>query len=189
MPKINLILLFIFISTNAFSQRWENADSYLYYNNGTLKVDTTLHISKMQFKVLHPVERDIIIAIHHNTQYSPLAHENGIKGTVIAAFDCDTNEIKNIRVIKKVGAALDEAVIAGIKKAEKDILKNFKRSMLHRLNPAENNKPDGTYYFPVNFRTIDFEQELKKTGTIPITKESINLIYLSQPLLMGEPEK
>lgn len=164
MKKTCLTFLGLFLSLLATSQ--DNPKSHIYNDKAQLRTDTTLSITQTQFERWWRAESNIIAYIASNIKYSELAKENGIKGHLLVAFDCDTVEIKNIRVLHGIGAGIDENVVAGIKASAKKIIKEFKH--MEKLFLGSYGQYEGTYYIPVDFILTDVVKELRNRNSIPI---------------------
>jgi hypothetical protein len=162
--KISYVIIGILFPIITFSQG--NFRSYIYNDNGQLRIDTTLKINQDQFKIWYLSENNILSIISNNIEFSNLAKEAGITGIAIVAFDCDTSNLSNIRLINKLGGGLDESIIKGIEKMgerivlEFRLIQNLKRR--HRINYL------GTYYIPIEFSLIDLREEMKTKNTIPV---------------------
>lgn len=169
--KVFWIIICLLFPIITFSQ--ENYKSLIYNDKGQLRIDTTLKISQKQFDIWYLSENNILAIISNNIVYSRLAREAGIKGIAVLAFDCDTLNLNNIRMIKNLGGGLDENIIEGIEKINERIVFEFRH--IQSLNKKDPIKYLGTYYIPINFSLIDLKEEMKKTNAIPIIDSKIPL--------------
>jgi hypothetical protein len=167
MIRTTLILLLLFTSLQGFSQIHQK--SSLYFNNGKLRADSSFAISVEQFKIWRFAENNLAAWIASEVSYPKLAERNGIEGLIIVAFDCQGDEITNIRVVKQPNSVFTEVGIATIQRASANILKEFKFWKSWSRNEL---KYRGTYFIPIDFSMIPFEPELKKKAAIPMIKIS-----------------
>ena len=170
--KIFWIIVGLLIPIIASSQ--ENLKSDIYFDNGELRVDTTLRINLNQFDIWHMSENNILAIVSNSIDYSNLARESGITGIAIIAFECDTLDLKNIRLIKNIGGGLDENIIKGIDQISEKIVFEFR----HTQNIKKNEQINyiGTYYIPIDFSLIDLKKEMKIKNAIPIFDTKLPLI-------------
>lgn len=166
MNRYLFLLLLSLLPVFAFAQQYQH--SAFYYNNGKLEADTTFSISPEQFRVWRQAENNISTWISSNLNYPTLAERNGVEGQIIIAFDCTSDEIKNIRVVKAKTIIFNEEGIKALQKSTVNILDEFKL-----WQRKFNLKIAGTYYVPIDFSLIPFEPELRKRGAIPMRKLSI----------------
>ena len=99
--------------------------------------------------------------------------ENSIypKGILIVSFRCDTNDISDITVLNDTGLYGKQAIL-GLKKQGRNIASELKLGASY----SSKGKYLGLYYIPINFRLIDFYQELRKSNAVPIIKSTLPLI-------------
>ena len=171
--KIGLDPIEEYAEKNGYIFNQDNFKSYIYNDNGQLRIDTTLKITQEQFDIWDLSENYILEILSNNIEYSRMAREAGMKGIAIIAFDCDTLDLRNIRTIKKLGGGLDENIIEGIKKVSDKIIFEFRH--IPGQKDGERIKYIGTYYIPFDFSLIDFKEEMKKTNAIPIIDSRIPL--------------
>src|SRR5687767_2168744 len=120
------LLLLYFCLLTFLSLAQEHQYSALYFNNGKLRADTTLSISAEQFKIWRFAEGNIATWIGSKLSYPKLADRNGIESFIIVAFDCQPEEIKNIRVLTGAHSTFIEAGTAAIQTASPEILRELK---------------------------------------------------------------
>ncbi|NOX45628.1 MAG: hypothetical protein GXO89_01450 [Chlorobi bacterium] len=162
--RIFSIIIGILFPIITFSQG--SFKSYIYNDNGQLRIDTTLKINQDQFKIWHLSENNILAIISNNIKFSNLAKEAGIAGIAIVAFDCDTSDLSNIRLINKLGGGLDESIIEGIEKMGERVVLEFR--LIQNLKRRDRISYLGTYYIPIEFSLIDLREEMKTKNTIPV---------------------
>ena len=112
-------LLLILIATNHFVNAQRS--SLIYNEKGQLFVDSSLSISKLQYKTWTYAEYNLL-AIFSTIEYPPIYLENGIKpkNIIIASFFCDSTDIREIKVLND-SSAFSFAVISGLEKSGKRI--------------------------------------------------------------------
>jgi len=169
--KYSIILGFLILFLTYYQTKGQ---SYIYNSKGHLIIDTTLTINQDQLKVWTLVERNILTYISMNIDYSIMAREAGIIGIAIVAFDCDSLDLKNIRLIKDLGGGLDENIIEAIEKISTKIVHEFR--LIQNLRKGEGLNYQGTYYIPFDFSLIDLNELMKKKNAIPIIDSKISLI-------------
>ena len=157
-------LVFIILLTPLFSNAQH---SYIYNEKGQLRVDTTLSISQNQYQIWSLIEGNILAHVSNNIDYNAMAKASGITGVIIVAFDCDTLDLKNIRLLNGIGGGLDENVIDGIHNISKKIVGEFRmiQGVRRKGSPLEYL---GTYYIPISFKIIKPFDHMTETNTMPI---------------------
>ena len=163
-------LLLILIATNHFVNAQRS--SLIYNEKGQLFVDSSLSISKLQYKTWTYAEYNLL-AIFSTIEYPPIYLENGIKpkNIIIASFFCDSTDIREIKVLND-SSAFSFAVISGLEKSGKrinDLLKGNAKNTTEKIYL-------GKYYIAFDFMLIDFYEQLKKQKAIPIIKSSIPMV-------------
>lgn len=159
-----LILTFLIFPIVAISQG--NFKSKIYNDNGQLKIDSTYRISKDQFNIWYMSEDNILTVILKAIKITSISKESGIQGISIISFDCDTFNLNNIRIVKRVGCGLDEDLVSSIEKLSSQIVNEFRHIQSLKKNVPL--KYLGTYYIPFDFSIIDLKAETKKRKAIPI---------------------
>ena len=169
-----IFILFILYSFNVHSQK----KSVFYNQKGQLYLDTTLTITKSQYKIWAKAE-DNLIAKFSNIKFPEIYLENNIKakGILIASFICDTSNIKDVKVIMDSSGypAYSLSVIKGVQDQGKSIA-----AVLRATSSYFSSVTDymGKYYVAFDFMIIDFYEHLKKRKAVPIIKSSIPTIYI-----------
>jgi hypothetical protein len=166
------IVFWLLFPVMTFSQ--ENFKSFIYNDNGQLRIDTTLNISQDQFDIWNMSESNILGIISISADYSKIALANGIQGIVIVSFDCDTTDLNNIKILKSTGGPLYKNVIKIIEKKSKHIVYEFRH--IQNLRKNDPIKYLGTYYIPFDFSLINLNEEMKKRNAIPMFGLQIPLI-------------
>jgi len=147
--------------------------SSMYHENGKLIVDTTLQINLKQLQRFSTAERYIMYHMTREQIYTPMAKENGVEGISIIAFDYEYPSIKNIRIIKKIGAGLDERIVEEIMKYSYRISQEFN---YNEKNEGKEGAFNGTYYLPFDFTAIELISTMEKKNAIPIIDTKTPLI-------------
>ena len=169
--NILLVIIGLLFPIITFSQ--ENIKSYIYNDNGQLRIDTTLKISHEQFGIWYLAENNLLDLISNKVDFSRLAREAGITGIAIISFECDTMGIYNIRIIKNIGGGLDENIINGLEKISEKIVREFR--IIQSIKNTYQINYLGTYYIPFDFSLINLREEMKRTNAIPIIDSKIQL--------------
>jgi len=149
-------------------------ESYLYNSEGQLLVDTSLSINNNQLKAWQIIERDVVGVIAAYVDYSHMAREAGINGTLIAAFDYNSNGLKDIRIVRRLGGGLDESVLNGLEKTKSRIDREFKIIFVRADMKGKN--IEGTYFIPFDFGLIDVIEKLKEKHAIPVIQSKLLLL-------------
>ena len=167
--KIHYLLILGFL-TLLLTYKQTKGQSYIYNSKGQLIIDTTLTINQDQLNIWRLMESKMLSLISMNIDYSNMARESGIYGIAIVAFDFDSLDLKNIRLIKNIGGGLDENIIDGMERISEKIVLEFRLIQnLIKLNYQ------GTYYIPFEFSLIDLNEIMKKKNSIPIIDSKIPL--------------
>lgn len=166
--------IFLGLLTLLLTFNQAKGQSYIYNSKGQVIIDTTLSINSDQLEIWRLAESNILSYISMNIDYSNMARESGINGIAIVALDCDSLDIKNIRLIKKLGGGLDENIIDGINKISEKIVLEFR--LIQNRKKREKLNYQGTYYIPFDFSLIDLNEIMKKKNAIPIIDSKIPLI-------------
>jgi hypothetical protein len=114
------------------------------------------------------VESNLLTYMSKEIVYPQFAKESKIKGIVIVAFDCDTSEIRNVRLINQIGGGIDEAVLEGMNRSKERILQQFKSTYLWTHKKKVRYDYLGTYYIPFDFNLIYLHEHMKEKNTFPI---------------------
>jgi len=159
---ISLVFIVLLVPLLSRAQK-----SYIYNEMGQLRVDTTLSISQNQYRIWCSIEGNILSHVSNSIDYNRMAKESGLTGIIIVAFDSDTLDLKNIRLLNQFGGGLDENVITGINKISKKIVNEFRmiQGIRRKGTPLEYL---GTYYIPISFKIIKPSDYMKETNTMPI---------------------
>lgn len=171
--KNHIISAIIFLTLISIVIAKGQGHSSMYHNNGQLKVDTTLKINQKQLQKWISAERYIMIHLTRNPIYTSLAKENGVEGLSIIAFEYESPTIKNIRIIKKVGAGLDESIVNEITKYSNRISQELNYDGNKENNDSTYN---GTYYLPFAFSVIDLITTMEVNNAIPIIEVGTPLV-------------
>ena len=168
--KYFLVLLFILLMRQEVKS--QNSNSSIYNSNGQLYIDTSFSISAEQYKSWLHVESNLI-AYFSNLEFPNIYVENSIypKGILIVSFRCDSNDISDITVLNDTSLYGKQAIL-GLKKQGRNIASELKLGASY----SSKGKYLGLYYIPINFRLIDFYQELRKSNAVPIIKSTVPLI-------------
>lgn len=116
MKKSLLLLALSFIAFNAIigqnTMAMVEADSDKVDYKKEMINKSDLEIATSNFRV---VEKEVIQQIRNEVVYPELAYEYGIEGTVMIQFVFD-GEIKDLKVIKSLGAGCDNAALEAVRK-------------------------------------------------------------------------
>ncbi len=164
--KIFWVIVVLLIPIIANSQK--NLKSNIFNDNGKLKIDTSLSINEGQFTFWWIAESNILTHISKAIDYPEIARQIGQSGTIIVSFECDTFDLKNIRLLKPQNKLFDSVVLQGINNIKKKIVGELKH--VPRFQIYKDYSYIGTYYIPISFYFIDLREEMKKTNTFPIIK-------------------
>jgi hypothetical protein len=146
--------------------------SYFYNEKGQLFLDTTLSITKPQFKAWTHAENNLVAGFS-NIEFPPYYLENAIKPghSLIVSFVCDTSDIHDINVLNDTsGFAI--AVIKGLQKQGSGIAELLKTGS--RATSERNYV--GKYYFAIDFVVVDFYEYLKTQRAVPVIRGSTPLV-------------
>ncbi len=150
----------------------QNSQSSIYNSNGQLYIDTSYSISSEQYKSWSHAESNLM-CYFSKLEFPTIYLENNIspKGILIISFRCDTNDISDITVLNDTSLYAKQ-IILGLKKQSRNIASELKLGASY----SSKGKYLGRYYIPINFRLIDFYQELRKSNAVPIIKSAEPLI-------------
>ncbi len=152
--KLTFFIMLIIFPLLGYSQ---TEYSLLYNNEGQLRADTSLKISKEQLSKWALVEERFIFAATRIIVYPEMAMDCGISGKVTISFDIDsTTQVKNFKTIKRFGI--------------EENIKLFLLSLEFLSSLAPKDNQTFTYFLSFEFKDIDAAELIKKNNTIPIHK-------------------
>ena len=177
MRNATLFLVLVLTSTHSFSQSTQK--SKLYDDTGRLYADTTLKINSAQLQSWAIVEANILGKLAKQIEYPPASFRNGLSGKAIIGFDYYGDSISNIRFYsKKLGGDLESFTMQSFKNNKTLILGEFKAPQT-AIDEVTITK--GTYFIPIIFEQLDFEQEVRKNHALPIIKISNpNIFFITR---------
>ena len=160
------LILILLVQQEVKSQ---NLKSSIYNSNGQLYIDTSLSVSSEQYKSWSYVESNLIY-FFSKLELPTIYLENVVypKGIIIVSFTCDSNDISNIKVLNDTSYYAKRTIL-GLKKQSRNIASELKLGASY----SSNGKYLGLYYIPINFKLIDFHQELRKSNAVPIIKSTV----------------
>lgn len=134
--------------------------SVFYHLDGTLRLDTSYRITPEAFIYWRQTESRIINLLIEETEYHPIAVENGIGGLAIASFQCDSLKgVKNIGIAKSADPFIDKSVIVAVTEIIGNKSKYFSAPFMH----------DQTLYVPFLFETKG-EEDILNLQSIPVIR-------------------
>ena len=169
---ILISLLTIFICRAAKSQ------SILYNEQGHLRADTTLTITKEQYEAWSRAEYSLLFLMS-KMEYPKILEENNIESNriYIASFISDTNSLSEIKVLnypsglKKDTVAFPEGIIKYFQKYGDSIVNLLK-------GKSSSKKYLGKYYVPFRFTVFDVWKETKKINSVPVRGNREPLMHI-----------
>ncbi len=87
-----------------------NSDSPEIVFNTTTSVNSPVDVEENKFR---EVEKEVLKKLQSQVVFPELAYEYGVAGTVLLQFTFD-GEIKDLKVVKSLGAGCDEAAIKAL---------------------------------------------------------------------------
>lgn len=171
-----LIGILLFITFISVSTQAQTRTSFMYDDKCRLKHDTTLSISKALCETWSYAENNIA-AYLANVEIPKEYLENGLKPrhSLIASFDCDSADVKNIKVLNDTSGYAD-AIKECIKKQGKKIAAELKK----KSGSTKDKKYLGKYYVAFNFMLMNFSQQLKNGKAVPIIRGTTPMVETGQ---------
>lgn len=171
MKTLNIFCLLLIAGIAGQAQ---SRKSFFYNVKGQLILDTTLSITKPQYKTWVQAEFNLVAGFSR-IEFPMIYLENAIKpkNTLIVSFVCDTSDIHDIIVLNDTsGFAI--AVIKGLKEQGSGIAAQL-RSSSHSTSEGIYT---GKYYFAINFVLVDFYEHLKTQNAVPIIRGTVPLVRI-----------
>ena len=164
-----ILLLITFISVTAQAQ---TRTSSMYDGKCRLKHDTALSISKSLCETWSYAENNIA-AYLANVEIPQEYLVNGLKPrhAIIASFDCDSANVKNIKVLNDTTGYAD-AIKECINRQGKKIAAELKK----KSSSTKDKKYLGKYYVAFNFMLMNFNQQLKNGKAVPIIRGTTPMV-------------
>lgn len=153
--------ILIFISFYIFFLGNINAQiESLYKSDGSLRIDSTFHLSSIGFEILNKNYNSIFPSLYSETVYPEILRENALEGFVIASITVNSNGTSSdLKIERSSNDAFNLEVLKN--------LKNFTPTICNLLNPKSGQEK---YYFPFVFKLKpdNWEELMKENKAITI---------------------
>jgi len=153
--------ILIFISFYLFFLGNINAQiESLYKTDGSLRIDSSFHLSSNGFEIFNKYYNSIIPSLYSSTIYPEILRENALEGIVIASIIVNSDGTSSdLKIEKSSNDAFNSEVLKN--------LKNFTPTICNLLNPKSGKEK---YYFPFVFKLKpdNWEELMKENKAITI---------------------
>src|SRR6185295_2194456 len=156
----------LFILLVSVSVKAQTRTSSMYDDKCRLRQDTTVSISKALCETWSYAENNIAALLSH-VEIPKEYLDNGFKvrHAVVASFECDSSDVKNVKVLNDTTGYAD-AIKDCIKKQGKKIAAELKK----KSKSTDAKKYLGKYYVAFNIMLMNFNQQLKNAKAVPIIR-------------------